>query len=792
MNWAWWTLLAAMAALGIVVVVLRVVGYRRLHRLWQYVVASVLAHVALTAGMSLVAISQPVFILLTRDDPDEASVNLVVGHEAQLRTRIRYQVTELPVADPSLAALMRSAVEAIQTPPFERTDLGAPRSEPRQANLSPEPEPTPAPPALDERVAMRPPPREPARAEPIDRAHRPVARAEPIDRAKPERPTRFDAAPPRARPQATWQPTPAPTPAARPRPQSLATPAPRAVPIRPNPVAADVPLPDAVDEPAIELPPRGAPVPHADDQPNATAPPPVPAPPAPADTGSPDRPRQWTASPDAPAARPVVRSLAATPETPTTLADPPTTRPVGARLAVDAPAVEPSLAAAPLHASDPQPGQADPPAVAPTPRPPLGRAGAENRPDSVPIPQRVPPADPLGASLTGHLVAAISPPVADNAPLPRVRLANKLAPLGALSPQRLRVVKPIEHRTPERRKELVRTMGGSTISEAAVARALAYLARNQEPDGRWTYLNEDNELANRREAHKDDTGLTGLAVLCFLAANERPDTAGGYAKAVADGLAYLLARQKPNGDLRGDGDMYSHGIATLAVGEAAVLTRDPAYGEPALRGARFIRAAQNRLTGGWRYLPGSGGDTSVLGWQIMALSSVSRLGVAIPDTTRRGALRWLARVSRGRHGMLAGYQDANPTRTMTAEALFVRLLLGQKLSPAQIAEAEANLKPPDPLEPPNFYSWYYGSLALMQLQDNAWRTWNATVRDRLTAAQHRGGKLDGSWDPSQSRWGGERGGRVYTTAVGTLTLEVYYRYLPMLGPKGADPRRTQP
>ena len=97
------------------------------------------------------------------------------------------------------------------------------------------------------------------------------------------------------------------------------------------------------------------------------------------------------------------------------------------------------------------------------------------------------------------------------------------------------------------------------------------------------------------------------------------------------------------------------------------------------------------------------------------------------------------------------------------------------------------IKPPDAMEPPNFYAWYYGSLALMQLQDDAWRRWNKAVRDRLAATQHRGGALDGSWDPSQSAWGGERGGRIYTTALGTLTLEVYYRYLPMLARNDGAP-----
>ena len=45
------------------------------------------------------------------------------------------------------------------------------------------------------------------------------------------------------------------------------------------------------------------------------------------------------------------------------------------------------------------------------------------------------------------------------------------------------------------------------------------------------------------------------------------------------------------------------------------------------------------------------------------------------------------------------------------------------------------------------------------------------------------GDLEGSCD-TRCRWG-EQGGRVYTTALATLTLEVYYRYLPMYGGKTA-------
>ena len=36
--------------------------------------------------------------------------------------------------------------------------------------------------------------------------------------------------------------------------------------------------------------------------------------------------------------------------------------------------------------------------------------------------------------------------------------------------------------------------------------------------------------------------------------------------------------------------------------------------------------------------------------------------------------------------------------------------------------------------------------------------------------------LFGSWDPQGTIWGEDIGGRCYTTAIGALTLEVYYRY----------------
>jgi len=321
-------------------------------------------------------------------------------------------------------------------------------------------------------------------------------------------------------------------------------------------------------------------------------------------------------------------------------------------------------------------------------------------------------------------------------------------------------------------------MGGSKESEASVSEALVYLARTQEPDGRWTHV-RGSYKRGRKGRHKVDMAVTGLAALCFLAADHTPGKDGPYRQTVRKSVDFLIANQKPNGDLRGKGRMYCHAIATLAIAEAAIMTGDPGYRQAAFKAANFIVKAQNKRSGGWRYRPGDPGDTSVFGWQVMALRSVENLGYTIPPATRTGAFRWLRHVSSSKHKMLAGYKGPSHTPVMTAEAVFSRLLLGQQLTAAEQKEAcDYLMANPPGRGKSNFYYCYYASLAMMQMQDEAWPKWNAMMRDHLLKLQKKSGSMGGSWDIKSSRWGRE-GGNVYTTALATLTLEVYYRYLPM-------------
>ena len=79
---------------------------------------------------------------------------------------------------------------------------------------------------------------------------------------------------------------------------------------------------------------------------------------------------------------------------------------------------------------------------------------------------------------------------------------------------------------------------------------------------------------------------------------------------------------------------------------------------------------------------------------------------------------------------------------------------------------------------PNLYYWYYGTLALFNAKGKHWSTWNSALKKELIGRQRTFGANAGSWDPD-TVWGGY-GGRVYSTAMAALCLQVYYRYLPVL------------
>ncbi len=341
---------------------------------------------------------------------------------------------------------------------------------------------------------------------------------------------------------------------------------------------------------------------------------------------------------------------------------------------------------------------------------------------------------------------------------------------------------------PDRSRQAERR-GATPQSEAAVQQGLKWLAANQEPDGRWRASRHGAGRETRvagQDRHgagvRADTGMTALALLSFLAAGHT-HRQGPYRENVRKGLDFLLGAQRSDGSLQGKATsfaaMYCHSMATFALSEACALTGDARLEQPVRRAIGHIVAAQDRGGGGWRYTPGDPGDTSQLGWQLMALKSGELAGIPIPSSTRQRAVRFLASVSSGRNGGLASYRPKERiTRPMTAEALYCRQLLGMPAGSPTAGEAADYLLGELPGEGPvNLYYWYYCTLALCPMQGDHWYRWNQALQKDLISRQCSSGTLSGSWDPA-TVWGGY-GGRVYSTALATLCLEVYYRYLPL-------------
>jgi hypothetical protein len=235
--------------------------------------------------------------------------------------------------------------------------------------------------------------------------------------------------------------------------------------------------------------------------------------------------------------------------------------------------------------------------------------------------------------------------------------------------------------------------------------------------------------------------------------------------------------------------MYCHSMSTLALGEAYSMTGDTRLRPFVERAVRYTLAAQDPQTGGWRYRPGDTGDMSQFGWQVMSLKSAQLSRLDIPERSRLGMVRFIDQCSSGSQRGLASYRPGErPSRTMTAESLVCRLFVGVYRD-EQLREAERFLLEELPqADKENFYYWYYGTLAMFQVQGEGWLKWNQALQQQLLSRQRTDGDWAGSWNPDPI-WG-SYGGRVFSTALGALCLEVYYRYLPLYQTARTAPTTT--
>jgi hypothetical protein len=327
--------------------------------------------------------------------------------------------------------------------------------------------------------------------------------------------------------------------------------------------------------------------------------------------------------------------------------------------------------------------------------------------------------------------------------------------------------------------------GTTRAAEDSVVGGLLWLARAQERDGHW-----DCQTWGGGAPH--DVGMTGLALLSFLGAG-CTHLKGQYQTTVARGLTWMAANQKPDGSF-GHRTFYEAGIAAMAVSEAYGLTRSPKLGRMAQKAIDYIVQVQPDH-GGFRYpgaVPKNQGDTSVTGWQIMAIKSAICSELKVPQQAVERSRTFLANSYRG-YGKTCYTVGGGPGGpAMWAVGMVCRQFIGGDYDAEVRAAANALLQHVQKAGAGqgrgqligDLYYTYYATLGMHQMGLEYWLEWNHRFRDPLVKAQvreefdARGRFVRGSWDPTEHQWG-KRGGRIYSTAMAILTLEVYYRFLPV-------------
>jgi len=351
--------------------------------------------------------------------------------------------------------------------------------------------------------------------------------------------------------------------------------------------------------------------------------------------------------------------------------------------------------------------------------------------------------------------------------------------------------------------------GGGKAYAAAIDAGLQWLKNHQDEDGKWDcdqFMKHDveGEICDGAGNAVHDVGVTGLALLAFLGDNNTMRS-GPYKQVVKDGVKWLREQQQENG-LFGTNTshyfIYDHAVASYAMCEAFGLSNYKLLKPIAQRAVNYLESHRNPYSV-WRYQPrDNDNDTSVTGWAIMAYESGEFFGLTINKTALQLCETWLDQVSdpTGRHGYSKqGEQSSrkpgdHATRfpvdkgeSMTAVGLFCRFFMGQDPKEKPVMKAAADLissKPPVWNEKDgsiDHYYWYYATYALFQMGGRHWTDWQkklngAVVKQQRTDKSKK--NLYGSWDPVGA-WG-EDGGRVYSTAILTLTLEAFYRYTKLI------------
>ena len=321
--------------------------------------------------------------------------------------------------------------------------------------------------------------------------------------------------------------------------------------------------------------------------------------------------------------------------------------------------------------------------------------------------------------------------------------------------------------------------GASTKVVPTVDKALVWLAKAQKPDGSWGAASSD--------------AFTGLALLCFLANGETPQSKH-YGKTVERAINWLAASK---GDGNGDGHLYSHSIKTYALCEAFAMTGN--YQLEDVMNANVRRIIEGQQVGGgfnYNYDKSARDDLSYSGWNFQALKAAKAAGCqekGLPDAIAKAIANLKKRAP---VGFTYCNNEARKNGAMRGVGVLCLQLFESawdgngkpipELEPVLKTMMDEDLKKVDWNSPPqnSMYTWYYGTYAAFQEGGAMWNNWQKKFEPMLRQHQN----PEGYWIYPGSNFGASIGDeltqKVHATTFAILMLSVYWRILP--SSKGRD------
>lgn len=308
-------------------------------------------------------------------------------------------------------------------------------------------------------------------------------------------------------------------------------------------------------------------------------------------------------------------------------------------------------------------------------------------------------------------------------------------------------------------------------TEEVIRGALRWLASKQLPNGSW---GSQGEESSRKIA------MTSYALIAFLTCGHVPGE-GEYGKTVAAGVQYLLDQVQPDGIIgnRNDGQyMYSHGLATIVLGEVYGQTKLPAVRTKLERLVRLIISSQSR-EGGWRYRPVSqDADISVTVLQVVALRSAKNAGISVPQQTLDNAVKYVKKCYDQRTGGFAYQPGSSPGFARTAAAIYSLQVCGLYDDPMVKKGSEYLIKALRDNEVREWFTYghFYAAPAQYMISGEVWKLWYKKVKSILLEDVKRENEMC-YWEPKRDR--GRDVGPTYCTAIFTSILAVPYNYMPL-------------